>query len=270
MSDRKRDKVSIIMGIYNCADTISDAIESVLCQTYNNIQLVMCDDGSDDETYSIAKAYQEKYPNKIKLLRHKSNLHLSAALNDCLAIADGKYIARMDADDISIPDRIEKQIAFLESNPEYQLVGTAMQMFNENGSANILRREPFPNKYSLKKSTCFSHATVMTYKWVYDELGGYTVSPRTQRGQDYDLWFRFFAKGFKGANLYEPLYKCREDMKAIRRRTFKSRVNNFLTMIYGYRLLHYPWYWYYIPVSELLKGFIPTEILYKLRQSKMH
>ena len=266
--NQQNNKVSVIMGIYNCQDTLSEAIESILNQTYDNIELVMCDDGSTDETYPIAESFLYKHPDKIKLIKHTSNQFLSSTLNDCLKIADGYYIARMDADDISVPDRIEKQVAFLVNNPDYQLVSTAMQMFNENGYANTLSREPFPDKYSLKRATCFNHATILTYKWVYDELGGYTVSDRTQRGQDYDLWFRFFDKGYKGANIGEPLYLCREDMSAFKRRTFKSRVNNFKTMIFGYKLLQYPWYWYYIPVKELLKGFVPSNLAYKLRQSQ--
>ena len=80
----------------------------------------------------------------------------------------------------------------------------------------------------------------MTYKWVYDELGGYTVARRTRRGQDYDLWFRFFAKGFKGANIQEALYLVREDVNAIKRRSFINRWVTFPTIVYGYNLLGFP------------------------------
>lgn len=270
MNETQKNKVSVIMGIFNCEDTLSESIESIINQTYNNLELVMCDDGSTDNTYEIALAYKEKYPNIIKLIKHETNQYLSAALNDCLKISDGYYIARMDGDDISVLDRIEKQVAFLRNNPDCQLVSTAMQIFNENGNTDIQTKKAHPDKYSLKKATCFNHATVLTYKYVYEKLNGYTVSERTQRGQDYDLWFRFFAEGFKGENIDEPLYMCREEMSAFKRRTFKSRFNNCRTMFYGYKLLHYPWYWYYYPVKELLKGFVPSGLAYKLRQRKVN
>lgn len=268
MEKQLQKKVSVIMGIYNCEETLPKAIESIINQTYDNIELVMCDDGSTDNTYNVALYYQSQNPDKIKLVKHETNKFLAASLNDCLKVADGYYIARMDGDDISVLDRIEKQVMFLETNPDIHLVSTAMQMFNENGNANVLTRDDFPDKYSLRNGTCFNHATILTYKYVYEELNGYTVSKRTQRAQDYDLWFRFFNKGFKGANLSEPLYLCREDMSAFKRRTFKSRYYNYKTMIIGYKLLDYPLHWYMTPVKELLKGFVPSGIAYRIRQTE--
>lgn len=266
MEKQFQKKVSVIMGIYNCEETLPQAIESIMNQTYESIELIMCDDGSTDNTYNVASKYQEQYPEKIKIIQHKTNLYLAASLNDCLNVADGYYIARMDGDDISVVNRIEKQVEFLEFHPDIQLVSTAMQMFNEHGNANVLTRDAFPDKYSLRNGTCFNHATILTYKYVYEELNGYTVAKRTQRAQDYDLWFRFFDKGYKGANLSEPLYLCREDMSAFKRRTFKSRYYNYKTMIFGYKLLRYPLHWYLTPIKELLKGFVPSKIAYKLRQ----
>ena len=98
--------VSIIMGIYNCAETLPEAIESILNQTYLNWELIMCDDGSSDDTWKIAIRYAEKYPDKIKILKNESNKGLNYTLNRCLKKATGKYIARMDGDDISMPERL--------------------------------------------------------------------------------------------------------------------------------------------------------------------
>ncbi|MDK0922904.1 glycosyltransferase family 2 protein, partial [Clostridium perfringens] len=106
MNDKKI-KVSIIMGIYNCEKTLSDCIDSLLNQTYTNWELIMCDDSSTDCTYKIAKRYAEKY-NNIILLRNETNKKLSATLNRCLEVAKGEYVARMDADDIALPTRLEK------------------------------------------------------------------------------------------------------------------------------------------------------------------
>lgn len=254
------EKVSVIMGIYNCADTLGAAVDSIMNQTYENIELIMCDDGSSDNTYSEAEKYRDRYPEKITLLRNEKNMYLSATLNHCLEHATGYYVARMDADDISLPDRIEKQVVFLEQHPEYQLVGSSMILFDENGDGSILKRVEKPDKFALRYGTVFSHPTIMTYKSVYDALGGYTVSDRTVRGQDYDLWFRFYANGYKGYNIQEPLYRFREDINAIKRRTVKGRINNYRTTIIGFKLLKYPLAWYIRPTVELLKCFVPAKV----------
>ena len=105
--------------------------------------------------------------------------------------------------------------------------------------------EKYPDKFSLRFGPCFSHASIMTYTKVYNEIGGYTVSKRTMRSQDYDLWFRFFAKGFIGANLQEPLYFFREDENAFLRRKPNLYLWAMVTRWKGFRLLNYPikYYW---------------------------
>ena len=110
--------ISIIMGIYNCAETLSDAIDSIIAQTYDNWELIMCDDGSTDNTYNIAQEYKERYPDKIVLLKNEKNMGLNYTLNKCLEVASGEYIARMDGDDISLPTRFEKEIGFLNEHSD--------------------------------------------------------------------------------------------------------------------------------------------------------
>ena len=111
-------KVSIIMGIYNCAPTLPEAIDSILAQTFSNWQLILCDDGSADSTYAVAKSYQERFPDKIVLLQNERNMGLNHTLNRCLQKADGEYVARMDGDDVSLPTRLEKEATFLDEHPE--------------------------------------------------------------------------------------------------------------------------------------------------------
>lgn len=254
-------KISIIMGIYNCTDTLPEAIDSILNQTYTNWQLIMCDDCSTDNTYDVAKSYQEKYPDKIIVIKNDINRRLAYSLNHCLKYADGEYIARMDGDDMSSPERFEKQISFLENNPEYDIVGTAMQRFSGNDKmADIVYSIDNPDYYTLKKKPPFHHATIMARRKVYDTLNGYTISERTNRAEDYDLWFRFYHAGFKGQNLKEPLYLVREDAAAIRRRTVKSRFNALKITFYGYKLLGYPKIWL---VRPILRTFIKSLIPYK-------
>ena len=260
-------KVSILMGIYNCAPTLEEAIDSIINQTYTNWELILCDDCSTDDTYKIAESYQKQYPGKIILLKNEKNSRLAFTLNHCLENATGEFVARMDGDDISVPDRFEKQVAFLRSHPDIVLVGTAMQRFSDDGSLGAIAYcEEYPDKDTpYKKGLVFNHATIMAYRSVYNDLGGYTVCPRTVRGQDCDLWYRFLAAGYKGANLQEPLYMVRENEAAIKRRNAKDRWISFKTEMIGYRLLHYPWYRYTKPMINLTKVFVPVSAIKRYR-----
>lgn len=263
----KTGKVSILMGIYNCAPTLKEAIDSILNQTYTNWELILCDDCSTDDTYEIAESYQKQYPDKIILLKNEKNSRLAFTLNHCLEAATGEFVARMDGDDISLPDRFEKQVAFLRNHPDIVLVGTAMQRFSDDGSLGAIAYcEEYPDKDTpYKKGLVFNHATIMAYRSVYNDLGGYTVCPRTVRGQDRDLWYRFLAVGYKGANLQEPLYMVRENEAAIKRRNAKDRWISFKTEMIGYRLLHYPWYRYTKPMINLTKVFVPVSAIKRYR-----
>ncbi len=252
-------KISVIMAIYNCAQYLPEAIDSILNQTYTNWELILCDDGSSDNTYFVAQEYKNRYPQKIILIQNEKNSKLSYSLNHCLKYAKGEYIARMDGDDICSPYRFEKQIAYLKSHHEYQVVGTDMQHFNEHtGMADIVKSAINPDYYTLRKRIPFHHATIMTYKYVYDKVGGYTVSERTARCEDYDLWFRFYYNGFNGNNIHESLYFMREDNNSIRRRTNKTRWNALKTTYIGYRLLNYPFWWMIRPTLIcIVKSIIP-------------
>lgn len=233
-----RPKVSVIMGIYNCEETLPDAISSILSQTYSNWELVMCDDGSTDQTYDVARSFQDRYPQKIVLLRNDRNRKLSYTLNRCLEAATGELIARMDGDDMCAGDRFEKQVSYLLEHPDIQLVGTGMRYFDASGfHRELIHPQPHPTKWTLKKYIPFFHATIMTYRSVYETLGGYTVDENVERVEDIDLWFRFYAEGFTGDNLGEALYYVREDESAVRRRTISGRYHEFLAFARGYRLL---------------------------------
>lgn len=267
------EKVSVIMGIYNCSATLPKAIESIISQTYQNWQLIMCDDCSTDDTYNVAVSYQKKYPQKIIVIKNKVNSKLAFTLNHCLEYADGEFIARMDGDDTSEPKRFEKQVSFLNNNPNFDLVGTAMQRFSDKGLANIDYPIEYPDRYTLRNHVPFNHATIMCRRKVYDVLNGYTVAKRTIRGQDYDLWFRFYYAGFNGCNLMEPLYNVREDKNAIKRRTIRGRFRAFETTRFGFKLLNYPKWWIIeVFILMIFKCITPVwfVVFYRWLQSKIN
>ena len=257
-------KISVIMGIYNCEKTLDESIESIINQTYRNWELIMCDDASSDNTLSIARRYEGLYPKKIKVIENKRNLSLAPTLNRCLEFATGKYIARQDADDISLNNRLEIQLNFLEDNKGYDLVGSQMISFNENGVKGVRGVNiDIPDKFTMIKGTAFCHATILAKKDVYEQLHGYRVTRYTERCEDVDLWFRFFEKGFKGYNLDQALYKVRDDEDAYRRRTFKNYFNVFIVNYLGFRKLKIPIRYYIYLIKPLITPFIPTNIIKK-------
>lgn len=258
-------KVSIIMGVYNCAKTLDEAIQSILCQTYNNWELIMCDDGSIDDTYNVAEKYVKQNPDRIVLLRNESNQGLNYTLNKCLYVATGDYIARMDGDDISLPTRLEKEMNFLIKNPEYALVSTPMIMFDENGDwgQTSVIQHPTVNDFCTH-TPFFCHAACIIKKSVFLEVEGYTVDKKLLRVEDCHLWFKIYSKGYKGANLTEPLYKMRDDRNATNRRGFKARLNGCYVLYAGFRMVGMPWYKYiYVlrnTIIEIGKCIVPISI----------
>lgn len=258
-------KVSVIMGIYNCAATLPEAIDSILNQTFSDWELILCDDGSKDDTYLVANHYKMHYPEKIVLMRNEENQGLNYTLNRCLKTSKGEYIARMDGDDISLPTRLEKEVDFLDSHPEFAIVSTPMIFFDENGewgrsySINEPKKEDF-----IKHSPVFCHAPCMIRRKAYLDVGGYTVDKRMLRFEDVNLWYKLYAKNYKGYNLDEPLYKMRDDLKASRRRNLKSRMNGVYVTYVGFKLFQFPWYMYSYVILDflkhLIKGVMPEKV----------
>lgn len=264
-------KVSIIMGAYNCESTLRKSIDSILNQTYNNWEFIICDDGSTDKTYEILEDYKIRFPEKFTILRNEKNLQLGYTLNHCLKYSSGDYIARMDADDISEKYRIETQVSFLNNNADIDLVGTGMQRYNENGLNDVVYPVRYPDKNTLFNTVPFFHATIMTKKKVYEDLNGYSVEKKTIRVEDVDLWYRFYERGFYGENILKPLYFVKEDKGAIRRRTIKNRYNALLVSLGGYKKLKYPIVLYVKPIIEFfVKSLVPYKVqdLYRKYQGQ--
>lgn len=262
------DKISVIMACYNCEKTLNKAIESIIAQTYSDWVMICCDDGSTDNTLRILNDYKNKYPDKFVVLHNEQNKKLAYSLNRCLEYVDTEYVARMDADDESMPERFEKQIRLLNDHPECIVCGTRILFFNDfTGKEHISDNMETPDRFTLHRLTPFNHATIMCRKEMYDVLDGYLDIKTTVRCEDQDLWYRFFDKGLAGKNLMEPLYKIHENKSLVYRVTRRNRWNVFLTSIRGYKLLKYPWYWYWKPFFNLYKILVPriaVEWYYKL------
>lgn len=253
-------KVSVIMGIYHCEKTLPEAIESLLAQTYTDWVLIMCDDGSSDGTCAVAERYRQEYPDKIILIKNEQNQGLNATLNRCLQLADSDYVARMDGDDISLPDRFEREVSFLDSHPEYAVVSCPMIYFDENGDWGRGKSAGEVKKTDFIAGTPFSHAPCMVRREAYEAVGGYSADPRTRRAEDYDLWFRMYEKGFKGFNLPDPLYKMRDDQNAYHRRKLRYAFNEAYVRFTGYKRLKLPLSSYLFAVRPLLVALLPKPV----------
>lgn len=253
------------MGIYNCEDTLGEAIDSIINQTFSDWELVLCDDGSVDNTYCIANQYKKLYEDKIILLQNLKNCGLNYTLNKCLNSATGEYIARMDGDDISLPTRLEKEVEFLDEFPEYAIVSTPMIFFDEHGDWGRSYSIEKPTKKDfVRHSPVFCHAPCMIRREAFISVDGYTVDKRMLRFEDINLWYKLYAKGYIGYNLEEPLYKMRDDLNATRRRGLKSRMNGVYVTYVGFKLFHFPWYMYIFVVTDfvkhLIKGLMPEKV----------
>lgn len=262
-------KVSVIMGIYNCADTLSDAIDSVLEQTYQNFELILCNDGSDDNTYDVANEYRKKFPNKIILLNNEVNKGLNYTLNRCLTVARGEYIARMDGDDRSLPERFRTEVEFLESHSEYALVSTELQVFDDEGvwGQTDFKQEPLPE--DLVKITPFSHSASMIRKSVFDEVNGYSDEKKLMRVEDKHLWYKIYKAGYRGFNIKSILYSHRDDKNGYNKRKLKYRFNSFYVSYLNIKEFHLPIYYYWYATKPILIGLLPYRIYNKLHRKKL-
>lgn len=255
-------RITVLMGIYNCASTLAEALDSLLAQTYQDFKVVMCDDGSRDDTAVVAQQYVDRYPGKFILIRNEHNMGLNQTLNNCLALADTEYCARMDGDDISLPTRFEKEIKYLDAHPELAIVSTPMIYFDEDGE---FRRgggpaEFYPTEKNFLSGTPFCHAPCMVRTEAYKAVDGYTVAKKLLGVEDYHLWFKMYAAGFRGCRLGEPLYMMRDDRNAATRRTFKRYMRVAYVMSTGFKMLKLPMFYQVYALKPVITALLPEFI----------
>lgn len=262
-------RISVIMGIFNCEKTLDEAIESLISQTYAGWKLIMCDDGSTDKTLQIAMKYVKKDPKKYILIRNKRNRGLNYTLNHCLKYVDTEYVARMDGDDISLPERFERELKFLDNNSKYAIVSTPMIYFDENGVFNTGKQSGEPIIDQFSRGTPFCHAPCMVRTEAYVSVGGYSLKENRLRVEDWDLWIRMYEKGYRGFILDEPLYKMRDDRNAYSRRKFKYRINESLVSISAVNKLKLSRFNYLHALRPIIVGILPKPVYTYLHKRKM-
>jgi glycosyltransferase involved in cell wall biosynthesis len=198
--------ISVILPVYNAERYLKKSIKSVLDQTYYNIELIIIDDGSEDSSSSIIENFKD---DRIKYYIH-SHQGLIAQLNFGLQEASGKYIARMDADDIGDLNRLAIQSAFLEEHPDIQLVSTNYNYIDANDkiiSHKIMPENHEDIEYMMPILNSICHAGMLTYKDAIINAGAY--SEKFVLVEDQDLFLRMISKGIKMYNIQKPLYLYR-------------------------------------------------------------
>ncbi len=260
-------KLSVLMAVFNNADTLKDSIKSILNQTYKDFQFVIVNDASTDESNQILASFTKKDP-RIKLIQNQNQLGLTRSLNKGFDQIKTRYIARMDADDLALPKRLEKQLKYLESHPKTDLLGTAAYLINSKGKKLKLKTYPIDHHH-LKKSVLhycpFIHPTWMVKRSTLIELGGY--NDQFPFAQDYELVLRLMSK-HQTANLPEPLLKYRvnydqaisiKHLKAQERLALKARFQALTR--HGYPIIES---WKII--KPLISFLFPVKIKHKLYQ----
>lgn len=184
-----RPIVSVVMPVYNCEKYLREAIESVLSQTFKNFELIIVVGSSTDSTDLILESYLEK-DNRIKVF-HQEAEGLVAALNMGCLLAKGQYIARMDADDRCLQQRLERQVRYMETHPEIGILGTWALYIDESGrqvdSARMLIN-PRLIEFHLYFANCIIHSSVIMRREILETLGFY--NPEALHAEDYELWSR--------------------------------------------------------------------------------
>lgn len=211
-----KDLVSIIMPAYNCENYIEVAINSIICQTYTNWELLICDDASTDKSHELILKYAEK-ENRIKVFRNDRNLGQVLTRNFLISQSVGNFIAMQDADDWSLNDRIEKQHKEFCISPDLGVCGTWAQYFDESGNKPTHKKKGAVSdseiRYGIEKKNQFCGASIMVRKEVLSKTGLYRDYFIRIGNEDYDLASRI-VQNFKSLNIPEYLYCVRQSIKS--------------------------------------------------------
>jgi glycosyltransferase involved in cell wall biosynthesis len=200
--------ISVLLPVYNGERFLAEALDSLLRQTYCSFELIVINDGSQDKSAEILESYRRK-DARIEIF-HQKNQGLIASLNRGLSLARGRYLARMDADDISLPDRLETQVQYMEQHPEVALIGCACDLIDEQGKWIGREHQPAEDtqiRWQLLFHNAIAHSAAF---FRMDLIREYELpySTKAIHSEDYELWTRLLAHGF-GHNLPEILIRRR-------------------------------------------------------------
>jgi glycosyltransferase involved in cell wall biosynthesis len=217
-------RISVVMSVYNGQDYLREAVESILCQSYRDFEFIVVDDGSVDRTSEILAEYKDR---RLRIV-HQENRGLTPSLNRGIRLARGEYIARQDADDISMPERLEILVEILEGEPEVGLVGSHVIFIDRYGTEFSRWRTPLEHEEICRESKKYNplcQGGGIFRKSCLEEIGAYREKFRY--AQDYDLLLRM-AKRFQVRNVDRFLYKWRKASHTISRKRLSQQLEYHL------------------------------------------
>lgn len=220
--------VSVILPVYNGSLYLRRSIDSILSQDFSDFELIIINDGSSDDSAEIIKQYSDPRIHYF----YQGNQGLANTLNRGIDLARGKYIARQDQDDVSKPNRLSLQVAFLDENSEYALVGSAAEIWVNGKKSPRVLKHPTSDaelRFGLLFRNYFVHSSVLIRRDILLELGGYCTDPERQPPEDYELWSRI-SRSYKLANLIEPLVSYHEVSGSMSRQGKNPFQNNLVAL----------------------------------------
>lgn len=262
--------ISVLLCVHNPSrEQFKESVNSIIRQTFTDWEMILYDDGSDEE-YKDFIHEVSCLDIRIKYVRNDRHHYLAYGLNEAMKLAKGKYLARMDGDDISHPTRFSKQFKFLEEHSLFMWVGSNIFLMDELGCIWGERHYPqSPGKEAFLKYSPYAHPTIMIRKEELLRYGGYKTGQHPYRSEDYELFMRLTADGEQGWNLQENLLSYREYEKAYGKRTLNFQWQEVLVRFEGFHRLGILSFRTLIYVIKpLVVWLIPNRWIYVLKHRK--
>lgn len=267
LKENTTPEISVIMGIYNQRyhGAIDRAVDSILAQSFSDFEFIIYDDGSDADISEKIRSLKKR-DDRIVVIGSDENQGLAFSLNQCLGRARGRYIARMDADDISCPDRLMRERSFLEEHPLYDWCGCNARIYDEKGEWGHTVRPEIPAGNDYLKYSPYIHPSVMYRAQILQDIGGYDDGRETLRCEDYEIFLRLYQSGYRGYNIQEELLLYYIDRDGYHERDFKYRIYEAKVRYRNFRKMGilFPRGWLYC-LRPIIGAFIPVGLIEKIK-----
>lgn len=262
-------KVSVIMGVYNQMDqkALNDAVDSILAQTMPDFEFIIYDDGSVPRAAEYIRQLSGK-DDRIRVVGQKENHGLAFSLNECAKLARGKYIARMDADDISRRDRLEIQCRFMDNHPDMDWCGSNALLFDNNSIWGKRKMPAYPQAQDYLRFSPYIHPSVM-YRRKLLEKFHYSTEKSMLRCEDYEIFMRLYRKGYQGYNIQKNLLFYRENMASYARRGLPQRMNEAKLRYHNFKEMGilFPKGWFFV-LRPIMGAFVPNQMIAKMKRKE--
>ena len=256
-----KPKISVIMSEYNTPPNyLRASIESILNQTFKDIEIVIVDDCGKNDLESIVKEYKNR---RIRVIKNDKNIGLVESLNKAIAVSKADILARMDTDDIADENRLEEQYNFMIDHDEYSVVGTLANEFSKNSTTGVLGKPGEKTAKSLAYGDSIIHPSAMMRKKDIQSVGGYK---NYKRAEDLSLWFELVMKGFRLFVIDRVLLNYRVNEEDYSKRKLKTRGGEIKARLHYYRLTKAPVLAYLVIIKSIVSSILPTRIVAFLRR----